>query len=516
MGSLYDEALIALHGIWRRRWLALAVGWGVALIGWLVLGLIPNSYKSEARLQIQSQSLLPDKVGISANDRLASITAVRQALTSAENLEKIVRTTDLAKHVASQRDVADKVAGLQKNIAIVAQQDNLFQISATSSEPGLSDAQNARLAQAVVQKLVALFVDGNVRDGRQETSQSLQFLDAQIQQRSQQLAEADARRAAFEAKYLSALPGSGSVADRIGQARSEVAQIDSQLAAAQSALAAVNGQMAATPSSTTTPGTLVPGAASAAAGRAAAIEAQIADGQSRGWTDAHPDMVQLRNQLARARAQGGGVSASRMTAGTSAPNPMYVSLRSMQAERQATASSLAGRKAQLEGEINRILTLQSTNPEFAAEQTSVDQGYQALKVQYDKLLADREDLKLRGQVQSQTDAFRFNIIDPPSAPRIPAWPNRPLFLTLVLLAALGAGVGAAFGRGALQTTYPNASRLEAASGLPVIGSITEVITASAREMRRKRFIQFAGGAGALLGVWVMLMLVEFIQRSMVA
>jgi hypothetical protein len=77
-------------------------------------------------------------------------------------------------------------------------------------------------------------------------------------------------------------------------------------------------------------------------------------------------------------------------------------------------------------------------------------------------------------------------------------------------------VGAAFVRGALQTTYPNASRLEAASGLPVIGSITEVITASAREMRRKRLIQFAGGAGALLGVWVMLMLVEFIQRSMVA
>jgi hypothetical protein len=195
---------------------------------------------------------------------------------------------------------------------------------------------------------------------------------------------------------------------------------------------------------------------------------------------------------------------------------MYVSLRSMQAEKQATASALAARKAQLQREINRVLVLQSSDPEFAAAQADLDRNYTALKAQYDKLVADREDVRLRGQVQTQTDAIKFSVIDPPSAPRTPAAPNRPLLLTLVLFAALGGGVGAAFAFDQLKTTYPTASRLERASGLPVIGTITQVVGVPERIQRKKRMNQFAGGAAALVAVWALLMVVEFVQRSMVA
>lgn len=518
MGSLYEEAMVALHGIWRQRWLALAVGWAIALIGWLVVSLIPNVYESEARIYIQPQSLLPDKIGITAGERQAGIETVRQTLTSAVNLEKVVRGTDLSLQVSSDREIADKAAGLGKSIEIVAQQDNLFQISARASEGAMSDAQNAKLSKAIVQKLIDLFVDGNLRDGRVETGQTLRFLDAQLTQRATQLADAEAKRAAFEAKYMGVLPGTGSIADRIGAARAELSRIDSDYAAAQSGLAAVNGQLAATAPSTRTPGYMIPGTPGVGNGRAAAVEAQISDGQARGWTDAHPDMVALRGQLGRVRGQGGstGGTASRMSPGTTAPNPMYVSLRSMQAEKQAVAGALGARRAQIQGQINQVLEQQATNPEVAAEQTRLDRDYQVLKVQYDKLLADREDVKLRSQVQTQTDAIKFSVIDPPSAPRIPAAPNRPLLLTLVLLAAIGGGVGAAFAKGQLQTTYATPTRLERASGLPVIGSITEVVRDGDRSDRRLKLKYFAGGTAALAGVFGLLLVVEFVQRSMVA
>ena len=516
MGNIYEEALVALHGIWRQRWLALAIGWGVALLGWLAVSLIPNVYKSEARIFIQPQSLLPDKVGITANDRAQGIETVRQTLTSVTTLEKVVRGTDLARHVSSDRDVTNRAVGLQRSINIVAQQDNLFQISATASEGGMTDSQNAKLSRAIVQKLIDLFVDGNLRDGRVETGQTLKFLDTQLAQRAQQLADAEAKRAAFEAKYLGVLPGSGSISDRIGAARTELSRIDSDLAAAQSSLAAVNGQMAATSPTTSTPGVMIPGAAGANAGRIATIQGQIADGQSRGWTDQHPDMVALRNQLARAQAMGDGGSTGRMSAGITTANPMYVSLRSMQAEKQAAAGALAARKAQLESQINQVLAQQSSNPEVTAQQTSLDRDYQVLKVQYDKLLADREDVRLRGQVQTQTDAIKFSVIDPPSAPRSPAAPNRPLLLTLVLGAALAAGIGAAFARGQLQTTYATPGKLEKASGMQVIGAISEVIPPAEKIERRKRLILFAGGTAALAGVYALLLVVDMIQRSMVA
>jgi hypothetical protein len=139
-----------------------------------------------------------------------------------------------------------------------------------------------------------------------------------------------------------------------------------------------------------------------------------------------------------------------------------------------------------------------------------------LKRQYDKLVEDREQLRLRNDVQNKTASMTFRVIDPPSLPTIPVSPKRPLLLTLVLLAALGAGVAAAFAKGQLQATFPTQNRLAAATGLPVLGTVTEVWTDAKRRLARQRLVWLAGGAGALGGAYAVLMAVEFWQRSTVA
>lgn len=508
MDGLYDELMIALHSIWRRRWLALVVGWGIALAGWLVVSFIPNTYRSEARILIQARSMLSNAVGMNAAERQQNIDSVRQSLTSAANLERVVRETDLSHRIASQADLAGAVATLAKAIKVTPEQDNLFKVSAASSDTGLSDAQNAKMARQIVQKLIDLFIDGNMTENRVETGQTLDFLDKQIDARGRQLAEAEARRSEFEQKYMALLPGVGTIADRIAAARSEMARIDGELAAANSGVAAVRGQMASTPAATRTPGSVIAGAPSASG----AIQAQIAEGRARGWTDQHPDMVALRDQLARS----GGGTVSRVGPATVTPNPMYVSLRSMLAEKQAVAGALAARKSQIQGQINAVIAQQAANPRVAAEQTELDRNYQVLKAQYDKLLADREDVKLRGDVQSTTAAVKFSVIDPPSAPQSPAVPNRPMLLTAVLLLAAGGGCGAAFAMSALQGSFPTAARLAKASGLPVLGSIHQVQTAGQAVEAERRMRIFKGGAAALAALYMVLMAIELVQRSMVA
>jgi hypothetical protein len=42
-----------------------------------------------------------------------------------------------------------------------------------------------------------------------------------------------------------------------------------------------------------------------------------------------------------------------------------------------------------------------------------------LKRQYDKLLEDREAVRLRSDVASQTSPLQFKVIEPPSRPTIP-------------------------------------------------------------------------------------------------
>lgn len=503
MNGIYDEARLALHAIWTRRWLALAVAWGVCVAGWFVVSQLPSRYESRARVFVQMQSVLPASMDAPAQMQQKDVDTIRQTLVSAVNLEKVVRGTDLAQTVSSDRDIADRVAGLANAIKVDSQQDNLFQITTTAASP--------KLARDITQKLIDIFVEQNLGRDRTQTSQSLDFLNKQLDQLQKQLSDADAKRSDFQTRYLGALPGTGTVADRMSASRSQMAQVDGDLAAAQSSLAAVQGQLAGTPPTIAGAGGMAAGPARAAL---MAIQGQLADARARGYTDQHPDVIALKRQLASAQGAAKGEPLGGGTAGT--PNPLYLSLQSMVADKQSAVASLRMRKAQLQSDFDQLTAKLSSDPRVAAEQGQIDRDYQVLKDQYDQLLTQRQQIALRGQAQTQTDNVKFSVIDPPTTPRAPTAPNRMLLLTGVLLAGLAAGVGAAFALGQLRATFATGPRLGKATGMPVIGSIGEVVTRSQAAHRVKRLKLFLGGTAGLVAAYALLLCVEVLQRGMAA
>jgi polysaccharide chain length determinant protein (PEP-CTERM system associated) len=292
----------------------------------------------------------------------------------------------------------------------------------------------------------------------------------------------------------------------MSMARAELAGINQELMQAQSSLGALRGQLAGTPQS-------LPGVegSGGAAGALASLEGQLSQAYARGWTDAHPDIVSLKAQIARLRPQAarerpgaGGIS-----------NPSYLSLRAMVAEREGQVAAASARKSQLESDMAQLSSKQASEPGVAAEQARLNRDYEVLKTQYDKLLEDREQVRLRSDVERRTNLIKFRVIDPASQPTVPATPNRPMLLTIILIAAIGAGVAAAFVRGQLQTTFPTLGRLEQASGLKVLGSISQLFTPRERARSRQRLVWLGGGAGALMAGYFILMAVEFWQRSRV-
>jgi uncharacterized protein involved in exopolysaccharide biosynthesis len=142
--------------------------------------------------------------------------------------------------------------------------------------------------------------------------------------------------------------------------------------------------------------------------------------RARGLTDSHPDVIALKAQIAqltRAAASEGGHGGT--------PNPAYSSLQSIKADRQASVVALQARKASLEQDITQLTTQQYSEPAVAAEAARINRDYDVLKEQYDKLLRDREALRLRGQVENERDAIKFEVIDPPTSPRGPLRPIAP-------------------------------------------------------------------------------------------
>ncbi len=528
MNSITDQIRLALHSIWMRRWLALGVAWAMCLAGWLVVSMIPNRYESKARINVQLQSLLPDAGGASVADRQQGINRVRETLTSTVSLKKVVLGTDLRNLTSSEQDVLDQAAALSKSIKVIEQSDNLFEISASSSRSGLSNAQNAKLSRDIVQKLIDLFVEENTGGGRAELADSLRFLDKQIGDRDKTLKALEDKRTQYEQKYMGLLPGVGSIEQRLAAAQAEMSQVDAQLIAAQSGLSSVNGQMAGTPATVTTPGTstYVPGSVGGmgpAHAQVAQLQGQISAGHARGWTDNYPDMQALYSQLAAARAEaarepsgGGGAGGMRSTPGVSSANPMYMSLRAMQAEKQAAVAAAGARKGQLQAMLAQFHAQQTAEPGATAELSRINSEYDALKSENDRLVASREQVRLRTSMATTTNAVKFRVIDPPESPRSPAAPNRPILLIGVLLAGLLGGIGAAFARSKLQTTYTTVSQLTKASGMNVIGAVTRVVTVQQKALEQKRLKWFQGGVAALGGVFILLLAIEFIERSMVA
>ena len=503
MNGLYEEFRIAVHSVWQRRWIAMGIAWVICLVGWLAVAMIPNTYESQAKLFVQTKSILPENTGVNPAEQQKQIDTVQQTLTSAANLEKVVRGTDLGKGLVTPREIEGAVNGLRSAIKIKSEQSNLFEISATMTASGRSDGEAANLSRAVVQKLIDLFVEENLAGGRGETSDTLRFLNEQIAKRQKELEIAEQKRVKFETENLGMLPGIGSVSQRLEQGRVEINQIDSQLIAAQSALAAINGQIAGTPQT-------IAGGTTGAVNPLAQAQGELAGMKARGLTDQHPDVQAIKNQIAALKAAGAGASTA-----YGVPNPAYSSLVSMKAERQAAVSALQQRKASLQGEMNAMVAKQIQEPGVAAEQARIARDYEVLKAQYDKLLADREQVRLRGQVETQTDAVRFDLITPPSSPRTPIAPKRPLLLAAVLFAGIAGGIGGAFALGQLSASYPTSAKLEASSGLPVIGSISQMLTQAQRDERKRKLRIYIGSGGALVGVFLVLLIIEFIQRGSV-
>jgi len=507
MGGLVDQIRAALYSIWNRRWIALGVAWIVCLAGWLAVGAIPNKYESHARIFVQIDDVLSDQIGIGA-DRHRDINRVRETLSSAVNLEKVVRATRLGEKVTSEKAMEGAVTALASAVKVTNSQENLFEISATSGSSGFTDSENAKLSQDIAQKMIDIFREENLSGGRGEMSDTLAFMDQQLTDRQKDLEAAEQKRQQFEARNAGMMPGIGAVSARIEGTRAELRGIDSDLMAAQSGLASISGQMAGTPPTIT-----LPGASGGAKGALAQAQSDLAAMHARGLTDGHPDVIAQKAQIAQlSRA----AAAEGAHGGGGTPNPAYASLQSIRADREASVVALQSRKAALQQEIAQLTTQQFSEPAVAAEASRINRDYDVLKEQYDKLLRDREALRLRGQVESEHNAIKFEVIDPPTVPHGPSAPNRPLLLAGVLFVGLAAGCGVAFAMGHVRGTFATTADLERAIGLPVLGAVTLALTRTAQAEQRRQLKWFGGGVAGLVVVLAVLMALEFMKRRLVA
>jgi polysaccharide chain length determinant protein (PEP-CTERM system associated) len=230
------------------------------------------------------------------------------------------------------------------------------------------------------------------------------------------------------------------------------------------------------------------------------------------YTDLHPDIQSTKRLIAKLEEQKKIDLAGRKAdpAGARIQNPVYQQLTIAIAEADAMVSSLGARVAEYQRRYGELRNASNMIPQVEQDYTQLMRDYDVYRQNYDALLKRRESVTMSGEVESKTDTVDFRVIDPPFVPSQPAWPNRPLLLSLVTAGGLGAGIVVAFMLSQLRRTVTDRRVLRELTGLPLLGAVSRVETDESRRRKRKGLLTYLAALGSLIAAYGAVMILQLL------
>jgi len=510
MNEYLSQIGFYLRAIWRRRWYGLAVAWLVCVAGWIWVAKLPDVYASSARVYIDTDTMLgPLMRGLSVDTNVyQQIDIMQRTLLSRPNLEKVARMTDLDLTVNTPGEMESLVGRLRDEITIRLQGTNLFTISYRANDPNL--------AKRVVQALLTIFVETQLGASRKDLDQARRFVEDQIRSYEVKLDAAEKARAEFRQKNIDLLSGEGGYFANLQTARNELEKMQGELSDATSQRDEMRKQLAQVPEFIES---VASGDALGGGGPDSELEIRILelerslDQLRLQYTDKHPDVIAVKRRLEKLREQVQAEAAQPPVDDTSPgttkmANPLYREIKLALVTLEANVATLKQRVANQKKKIAGLEKMVNTIPAVELQLSKLDRDYGILKKNYEELLARRESARIASDLETKADKIQFRIVDPPELPVEPDGPNRLLFLTIVLLGGIGAGLGFGFLLSQVDETIATPNRLRERFVVPVLGTVSRIVSAADRRRRILELATFALVCFGLVGAYGGLVAIE--------
>lgn len=513
MQDVIEQIFSYLRGIWRQRWYALLVTWSVCIAGWAFVMHMPDQYRATTRVQVDTYSMLQPllndmTVPIAAPERVRQL---QQTILARPNLEKVIRSADLDLKTTNETDFEELVKDLEKNIEFRrAGNNDLYSISYQADDPNM--------AKRVVQSLLNLFIEQALGDSRQDTDSAQRFLDRQIEEYAQRLTDSENRLKEFKRKNLGLMPEQGKdYYQRLQESRQAVEEAELELRQSENLASELRRQLQGEdPTFGMVQAPKVSASIPELDGRISRLQQQLDELLTR-FTDKHPDVVNTRNRIAELEQQkqealkaGGGFTSS----GPLDTNPVYQQLKISLSEAEARSAALRTKVADLRARSQDLDKKVYVLPQIEVELGQLDRDYSVTKENYDKLIQKREQARISQDRDQNTSDVKFQVIDPPRVPPEPAGPNRALLLSGVFAGAVGAGFAVALLISQILSTFDNPKLLMQSMQIPVLGTVSMVLSPRAESIRRMKNWVFLGLALALLPVYAGLLYMQTAGRAL--
>jgi polysaccharide chain length determinant protein (PEP-CTERM system associated) len=494
-------------GIIRRRHMQflipLLAGW---IIVWGASWVLPSRYRSGTLILVEQPTMPKDYVTPNVNDDLQDrLRSITQQILSRTRLLHIIDQLNLYSDANGRLTADDKVERMRKDIGEIELvhdgegRVSSFYVSYSSRDP--------HLAQQVTSELTNLFISENLEVRQQQSEGTTKFLEGQLETARQTLSDQEEKIREFKAQHPGELP------TQVGSNLQILAGMQSQLQTEEDALntakqqrvyleTLVNQYRSLQGSPKGEGGT--PMGLPAIDAELAALRAQLADLSSH-YTDKHPDVRKVKEQIARTEKMREQVVAN-LNAKASDPNaPPDASdvkdpsspMVQLQGQLQANKAEVANREhsiAELKAKVNDYQARLNQEPVREQQLSDLTRGYEQSKANYDELLKKKNSSAMATSMELLQQGERFRIIDPPSLPLKPDFPNRLKFCVIGLAFGLAFGTVVAGAFEMLDDRIYDEQEIQKLLPVPVISEIPALVAEADEQAERRR--QFVGWATA--------------------
>jgi polysaccharide chain length determinant protein (PEP-CTERM system associated) len=488
-----DDTFERLRGLWRRRRRpALLVAALVAAAAMGFVAGLPDVYQAQATILVDRANLPATVATPATPDEIETkIGALGEETLSRARLSGLIQRFRLYPELrtASEDDV---VKQMRRDITLGLDRPAVAANSPTVSLSVAYRGTNPVTIAEVTNALAGFFAEGGGDDRARQSSAAADLLRTQMEDVKKKMEAQEKLIGDYKTRHGADLP------EQLVANLATLERLNAQIERNKDWQQRLIERRETAARYVAVPGEPARIAPETVEARLDRMRGELADLRAR-YSDRHPDVVRLREQIALLEKSASQAPATATVAASSAVAPAAVvppaplaptrddgEMRRLQDEEQELRHQVVMYQSRVEAAPSRDQELRE-----------LTRDYEATRTLYASLFQRDAETRLAGRLEQRRSEERFRVLDAALPPATPLGPNR---LRLILL-ALGGALGAALGTGLLlelfDTTFHSTDQLQGVR-VPVIAGIPWIRTARGTLRRR------AAGALAVVVCLVML------------
>lgn len=459
----------------RTMFLALTLVWLIAcILAWA----LPPRYMSQSTILIQQpqvpqQYVLPNVV----LDIQTHVQTLTQEILSRTRLQRIIDDF----HLYSGRldrflAGGDVIERMRKDIKV-----DLTTTPATTKSSQLTSftisysGSDRQLVQQVTSRLTSLFVEENLRARQQRSENTTEFLDKQLQEARAHVDEQEKRIKEFKAQFVGQLPGElQSNLQILAALQTSLAQANDGLNRSEQQKLYLSSLLSAYRDTPSLGLDNVVGKPLDVDSELLRLKAELAEMKSR-YTDNHPAVVQIRDEIAKTEQLKSEMAKDKDKGDV----PLTRGVAEIQSQLKGTDLDIQNRQKEIAALQSKMQAYENRLNETPLREQQLQElsgDYSQSRANYDDLLKKKNESALATNLEKSQQEEQFVVLDPPSFPNNPYFPNRLLFTLGGLVAGIAAAFAIALLLEALDDRIHAEEEIPAISKAPVLVAIPPLLT----------------------------------------